>query len=127
MLSLRQAVLRAPLGLNLYEEHLEAERDQVVFVAEMDGRVVACLLLKPEQETTFKLRQMAVHPEYQGKRLGQQLLQAVEDFARRSDKKQIILHARAVALGFYQRSGYEISGSAFIEVGLPHYLMIKCL
>ena len=127
MLSLRQEVLRAPLGLNLYDEDLKAERDQVIFVAEMDGCVVACVLLQQLVADVFKLRQMAVHAKHQGKGLGQQLLQAVEGFTQRSGGRRIILHARAVALGFYQRSGYEIDGPEFMEVGLPHFLMVKYL
>lgn len=127
MLSLRQEVLRAPLGLNLYDEDLEAEQDQVILVSEVTQRVVACLLLQPIPPEGLKLRQMAVHPEYQGMYLGQQLLQAAEEFAKESGKKKIILHARSVAQGFYERAGYEITGTQFIEVGLPHYKMVKYL
>jgi predicted GNAT family N-acyltransferase len=35
------------------------------------------------------------------------------------------LHARLTAIGFYEKSGYVVSGGEFLEVGIPHVKMVK--
>jgi predicted GNAT family N-acyltransferase len=35
------------------------------------------------------------------------------------------LHARIVAVGFYEKMGYVRQGELFTEVGIPHVLMQK--
>src|SRR5690606_38806891 len=119
-LDLRQRVLRQPLGLNLFQENLSAEQDQLIFIAEEQSLVLGCLLLQPLGQGVFKLRQMAVHPEWQGKGIGKQLMQTAEVFAGEAGAQKIILHARATALNFYEKLGYQKKGKPFVEVGITH-------
>ena len=59
---LRQAVLRAPLGMNLYDEDLSQEREQLHFGIFDESRcLLACVVAVPVSGTEAKLRQMAVH------------------------------------------------------------------
>ena len=37
------------------------------------------------------------------------------------------LHARSIAVGFYEKLGYETVGDEFIEVSIPHRKMAKRL
>ncbi len=53
VLDLRQRVLRLPLGLDIYNDDLEAEKEQVIFVAEEDGIVQGCVLLQHYDAKTF--------------------------------------------------------------------------
>ena len=77
--ALRQAVLRAPLGLDLFTEDLAAERDQWHFGLFDDaGTLVACAIALPLSSTRAKIRQMAVQPAHQRKGCGRQLLTAVQ-------------------------------------------------
>ena len=41
--------------------------------------------------------------------------------------RRLVLHARATAVGFYERLGYRIEGPEFCEVTIPHYPMGKSL
>lgn len=127
VIDLRQRVLRLPLGLDIHNDDLEAEMEQIIFVFEENDTVQGCVLLQHYDATAFKLRQMAVDPEVQQKGIGAQLVAAAEHFALQQGKQRILLHARAAAIPFYEKSGYQVSGDMFPEVGIPHYHMEKQL
>ncbi|MGI9192266.1 MAG: GNAT family N-acetyltransferase [Chitinophagaceae bacterium] len=128
VLQLRQRVLREPLGLDLRLEDLSDEAHQVIGIVEdVVGSVQACLLAKPLSGNTWKLRQMAVLPECQGKGLGRQLMLAMEEMALHEGVHTITLHARATAIPFYEKLGYVCDGDVFLEVGIPHNFMRKTL
>ncbi|MBU3676921.1 MAG: GNAT family N-acetyltransferase [Chitinophagaceae bacterium] len=127
VLRLRQWVLRQPLGLDLMQEDLSDEAHQIIGIVENEAGVQACLLAKPLPENTWKLRQMAVSPEWQGKGLGRQLMMAMEAKALREGVHTITLHARDTAIPFYEKLGYACDGDEFLEVGIPHKCMHKNL
>ncbi len=124
-LQLRDEVLRKPIGLNIENEDLSDEPNQIHFVALIDSELVGVVLLKLESKAG-KLRQMAVKPEIQGKRLGTRLVEALELHAKSQGLKEISLHARHYAAGFYEKIGYTITSKpAFVEVGINHFEMKK--
>ena len=126
--ALRQRVLRAPLGLNLYDEELDAEKDQLHFgLFDDHGTLVASVTVVALSPTQAKLRQMAVAPEQQRRGCGRMLMQGVEASLRRRGLTRLSLHARKAAAGFYSGLGYTTCGEDFIEVGLPHVKMSKVL
>ena len=127
VIALRQRVLRAPLGLNIFDDDLAAEADQIIFIFEEEDEVLGCVLLEHYDAETFKLRQMAVDSTAQGKQIGTQLVQAADTYAVQLGKSRIILHARETAIPFYEKQGYEVVGGTFTEVGLPHKKMEKLL
>ena len=127
VIDLRQQVLRAPLGLDIHNDDLAAETEQIIFVFEEEGKVLGCVLLQQYDATTFKLRQMAVDGAMQGKGIGAELVNAADLYAVQVGKHKMILHARDVAIPFYQKLGYETVGPEFLEVGIPHHKMEKIL
>jgi len=127
VIALRQKVLRAPLGLNIYDDDLAAEVEQLIFVFEEGQVVKGCVLMQHYDAGTFKLRQMAVDPDEQGKQIGSRLIEAAELYAIQLGKKKIMLHARQTAMPFYEKLGYTAEGETFYEVGLPHKKMLKIL
>lgn len=127
VLALRQKVLRAPLGMNLYDEDLSREIDEHIFIYKENEAIKGCLLLAPVAVQKGKLRQMAVSEEEQGKGIGAALIRFAEEFARSKQYKTLELHARISALPFYEKLGYETIGAQFTEVGIPHVKMIKQL
>ncbi|MNS11887.1 putative N-acetyltransferase YjcF [compost metagenome] len=127
VLALRQKVLRAPLGMNLYDEDLSREIDEHIFIYKENEGIKGCLLLAPVAVQKGKLRQMAVSEEEQGKGIGAALIRFAEEFARSKQYKTLELHARISALPFYEKLGYETIGAQFTEVGIPHVKMIKQL
>ena len=76
---------------------------------------------------TLKMRQVAVDPEFQSKKIGSQLIQFSEEFAVGKGFSIIELHARKTAFDFYQKLKYHCISDEFLEVGIPHYKMKKTI
>lgn len=127
VIDLRHRVLREPLGLDIRNDDLEAEAEQLIFIYEEQGKVLGCVLLQHYDADTFKLRQMAVDTGIQGKGIGAELINAVDVYAVQAGKHKMLLHAREVAVPFYEKLGYEVTGPEFTEVGIPHRKMEKLL
>ncbi|MFN4080100.1 MAG: GNAT family N-acetyltransferase, partial [Saprospiraceae bacterium] len=83
------------------------------------------LNLTPQNPEVFKMRQVAVAPEAQGKGVGAKLVSASEQLARQLGARRIALHARETAVPFYLKLNYQIEGEPFEEVGIPHRYMVK--
>lgn len=124
---LREAVLRAPLGLAWTEADLADETISHHFAA-LDGEeVVATLMLKPREAGVLQMRQVAVDPPQQGRGIGAQLVTFAEAFARDRGARMLMAHARGTALPFYRALGYDEEGEDFIENTIPHRLVTKQL
>lgn len=127
MLALRYEVLRKPLGLTFSEEAIANEKDDIFLVLRMPRthEMVACCILTPVSNNVVQLRQMAVSPARQKLGFGKTMLGVAEYIAATKGFDTIMLHARKVAVDFYKKHGYIIEGNEFMEVGIPHFEMIK--
>jgi N-acetylglutamate synthase-like GNAT family acetyltransferase len=68
---------------------------------------------------------MAVHPDCQGQKVGSKFVKFLESEAINLGASEIYLHARDVALPFYQKLGYKAIGDQFVIVGINHHEMYK--
>jgi N-acetylglutamate synthase-like GNAT family acetyltransferase len=127
MVDLRKQILRKPLGLDFSKEELEKEKDDLLIAAYEDDQMLGCCILTQINQTTVRLRQMAVKAGLQGKGIGRVLMQFAENIARDRGYKKLCMHSRKTAAGFYERLGYTIAGEEFTEVTIPHYNMEKIL
>jgi ribosomal protein S18 acetylase RimI-like enzyme len=127
MVSLRQILLRKPLGLTLNDNELKAEKNDILIGCFDDDKLEGCCLLTETGTGILRLRQMAVISGLQGKGIGRALLQFAENIARDMGYKKITMHARKTASGFYEKLGYKITSEEFEEVSIPHYFMEKNL
>ena len=126
-IALRHAVLRQPLGLAYSERQLAAEHDQLHFGMLRGDDLLACVSVILRSPTAAKIRQMAVDAAFQGRGVGSDLLCRVELELKMKGVQSIQLHARKVAVGFYERLGYVVTGEPFTEVTLPHIKMSKTI
>ena len=128
-LTLRDQVLRQPLGLSIWTENLEDEVHQghfgIIPSSVQLAPLLACVVIVPKTQERVKLRQMAVVPELQKQGLGCFLIREVEDYLRQYHIKTINLAARVSALEFYQKLGYQSISGEFLEVGIPHQYLEK--
>lgn len=127
MVKLRDDILRKPLGLTLSPAELEQEKDNMLIGAFEDEDMLGCCMLVEENADTVRLRQMAVLNDLQGKGIGRALMNFAENLARDRGYKNLTMHARKNVAGFYEKMGYKIEGGEFIELTIPHYLMVKKL
>lgn len=81
-----------------------------------------------EEENQYQIRGMAVLDYFRKYGLGKKLVEYSEDYLKQNNISIIWFNARESAVGFYQKSGYEIIGNAFDipDVGV-HYVMYKML
>jgi ribosomal protein S18 acetylase RimI-like enzyme len=70
---------------------------------------------------------MAVNNNLQGKGIGASIMSFAENLARDKGYRNMIMHARNTAIGFYEKFGYKVKGGEFTEVNLPHHVMEKVL
>lgn len=124
-LELRNEVLRKPLGMNLFDQDLAVEKEYIRIAGFVDGSLQGVLLLVPLENGVIQMKQMAVRESFRGHDLGRKIIQFAEDLIRGKGFSKIILNARKNALPFYLKSGYEIQGDEFQEVGIPHFKMSK--
>jgi predicted GNAT family N-acyltransferase len=70
-----------------------------------------------------KIGRMAVRAEWRGRGVGDALLLALLDEARKLGWREVSLHAQASAIGFYVRHGFLPYGERFVEAGIDHQSM----
>ena len=74
-----------------------------------------------------RIGRMAVMAALRGGRIGRQMLDALVDAARARGDGEVMLHAQASAVGFYERAGFEHRGAPFVEAGIEHQEMVRRL
>ena len=124
---LRYLVLRKPLRLQYSKEDLAAEKKDIHVVGYEENVLVGVILLRKMEDGTLKMRQFAIHPDWQGQGLGSEMVSYCEDYALENGFTNIVLHARDTAVRFYEQLEYEKVGDKFLEVGIPHFKMQKSL
>ena len=127
MVELRLNILRKPLGLIFTNEELEKDKEDILIGAFDEDKLLGCCILTEAEDQQMKLRQMAVQKSLQGKGIGESIIGFAENITRDKGFKYLKMHARATAVGFYEKFGYVIQGDEFTEVNIKHYLMIKRL
>ncbi|MEO8405728.1 MAG: GNAT family N-acetyltransferase [Chitinophagaceae bacterium] len=127
MIELRMDILRRPLGLTFTPEQLTKENDDWLIGAFENDELVGCCVLTHYDAATIQLRQMAVKKNIQSSGIGKKIVAFAEKLGQQKGYNILMMHARNVALGFYQKCGYEIRGNEFIEVTVPHHYMEKKL
>ena len=68
---------------------------------------------------------MAVLNDLQGKGIGRALTNFAENLARDRGYNKMYMHARKEVVGFFEKMGYKVTGTEFIDVTIPHYVMEK--
>lgn len=126
-LQLRDEVLRKPLGLSLYDDDLESEKNDVHIGAFLKNNLISVLILTRLNKDDVKMRQVAVVEKWRDKKIGSEIVLYAEEYSRNRGYLNMVLNSRKVAVGFYEKLGYKKIGEEFLEVNIPHYKMCKRL
>ena len=97
--------------LHTKKKILKDSRENYVIVLEKDGRIVGTGTLVKDL-----IGRVYVKPREQGKGFGKLIMQKLEDKAKESGVKIVILYASLVSKKFYDAVGYETIREAFVEV-----------
>jgi len=130
---LRRRILRPHQSLTELVDPGEEDPSTVFFAARRGGEVVgtAGLYREPEPDgdaNARRVRAMATAPEVRGEGVGELLLDACVDRARRDGASTVWCNARTGARGFYERYGFRVVSDPFDVAGIgPHVRMEKTL
>lgn len=124
--SLRQEILRKPLGLTFTQEELEKEKYHIHIAGFLEKELCVTAVLVPEGNTC-KMQRVATKASLQNRGFGSALLAFCEAFAKEQGYASIYCHARSTAVPFYLKNHYVLEGEPFDEDGIPHHKMRKTL
>lgn len=127
--SVRHAVFIDEQGVPENKE-LDGKDEEAIHFVAYDGRKAvgtARLRQYDGAETTAKVERVAVRAERRADGIGQALMSAVEETARKEGYTTVVLHAQVPVVSFYRKLGYETLGEAFDEAGIAHRKMRKAL
>ena len=125
--TIREEILRIPLGLSFSKEELEEEASDFHIAGYSGETMIGTLVLSSQNDETIRMRQVAVHSDYHKKGIGKQLVEFSENFAVKKGYKKMILHSREDVIPFYTKLGYSVFGDRFESVSLPHFCMERQL
>lgn len=125
---LRYRILRQPWNQPRGSERNEGDDSAIHAAYFQNGVIKGVARLDLMDNEIGQIRFMAVETDSQGKRIGEKLMVHLEDLAFQNGRRKIILHAREIALGFYQKLGYELVEKSHLLFGeIQHYLMEKAV
>ena len=108
---LRWQVLRAPWGQPREDCPLPDEEDAVhALICDDAGAALAVGRIIFRGEGEAQIRSMATAPARRGEGLGRQIMEFLEEAARRRGVVSILLNARTGAVPFYAGLGYRATG-----------------
>ena len=125
MIKMREDILRKPLGLTFSQEEIDKEKDNLLIGAFEDEQMLGCCMIVEMDPRKARLRQMAVLNNLQGKGIGRALIQFAENLARDHGYRIMSMHARKPIIAFFEKMGYKITSSEFVEITIPHFEMEK--
>ena len=135
--ALRYAVLRQPWQQPPGSERVPADDEPgtshalllaAAPAASPAPEALAVGMLQPTGPRQGQIRFMAVAPEATGQGLGQRVVAYLETQARAGGLREIVLHARQAAVGFYEKLGYTTVEPSHLLFGeIQHFLMRKTL
>lgn len=126
---LRYKILRAPWGQEKGSEQTADESAHQHFACfDTKNEIIGVGRLDYLADHTAQIRFMAIADHMQGQGIGRVLMKEMESVSKAKGCAQIILHAREIALPFYQKLGYQLDEPSHLLFGeIQHFLMHKLI
>ena len=126
---LRWKLLRAPWNQPEGSEIDEIEKQCFHLMAVNEsGNIIGVARLQFISETEAQIRYMAVARSHERQGVGRELINALEKHAVTTEHSMIVLDAREPAVGFYQKSGYQVLEKSYLLFDeIQHFRMSKML
>lgn len=126
---LRWQLLRAPWHQPEGSEVDDLEDQCFHLIATTEAnQVIGVARLQFNTAEEAQIRYMAVAKEHERKGIGRQLVTAMESHALNSSCKNIVLDARAGAVDFYKKLGYQLTEKSYLLFDeIQHFRMRKTI
>ncbi|MDH4560605.1 GNAT family N-acetyltransferase [Pseudomonas sp. BN411] len=118
---IREAVFIAEQSVAPELEWDTEDADAVHFLAFERDYAIGTARLLPDGH----IGRVSVLRDWRGLKVGDRLLQAAIAEAERRGLKRQMLSAQVHATAFYERHGFKIVSSEFLEAGIPHVDMVR--
>jgi len=123
---LRYTILRAPWNQARGSERNEGDETAKHFAFFDKESIIGVGRLDIMPNNVGQIRFMAVSNHQQGTGVGRKLMLHMETMAKEASCNEIILHAREIALPFYEKLDYTITEKSHLLFHeIQHYLMRK--
>ena len=123
---LRYELLRKPWGQpESSVKDAEEDRSIHVLVRNASGEAVGTGRLQINSQEEGQVRSMTVREKDQRSGLGSRILMHLEKIARERGMKRLILDARDTATGFYEASGYTVTGESYTLFNTIRHLRME--
>lgn len=111
--------------LNEFDELDDKSFHLVIY---LDGQAAATGRLIPNEESeVYAIGRVAVLQEYRNYKLGNKVLEYLEEKAREEGAQKLELSAQCSVMKFYQKNGYYEKGDIYYDEHCPHIHMEKNL
>lgn len=123
---IRQEVFVGEQGVPVELEMDGLDNEAVHILAFVDGVPAGCgrLLLKGEEA---KIGRVAVRKNIRRYGIGTGICKLMINIAGDNGAQRIYLGAQLTAVEFYSSLGFDKEGEVFIEAGIEHIKMVKCI
>ncbi len=121
-LLIREEVFQKGQGVSkeLDVDGKDGEADHLV--AYFLERPIGCARIR-YVDSKAKLERIGVLSDFRGRKIGQEIMASLVDYARAKNILEIYFDAQKHAQGFYEKTGFTARGEVFQEAGIPHIEM----
>ena len=123
---LRHRLFFSEFGLPIEVTCDQLEETSTHYAITKDSKLIAYARLSELKKGEFKISQVVVEPEHQGKGLGTGIISHVIEAARSVGAGQLELNAQVSASELYKKFGFKAAGDVRIVelTGIPHIRMV---
>ena len=126
-IQIRRKVFVEEQDVPLHLELDEYDANAVHFVA-YDGDIpFGAGRIREIEPGIGKVERVCILPDYRGRKLGNLMMQCMEDYSITAEITKLKLNAQSQAILFYEKRNYTITSPEFLEAGIPHRAMEKLI
>ena len=126
VLKLRRQVLCDEIGFSDSYRLDDDDKDALHLLCRQDGQPV-CTRRIVRKEDTWLFGRLCAPARQRGKGRGAAAVRRAEEKCRRLGGKKVTVKAKYDKEGFYSHMGFSSVGEVYLQEGIPHIDMEKCL
>ena len=109
---------------------VDAIEDQCFHVMAVNdnNKIIGVARLQFNSNNEAQIRYMAIDNSFQRQGIGRELVKTLEQYAKKTNHKNIVLDAREAAVTFYKKLGYKVINKSYLLFDeIQHFRMTKIL